>query len=482
MESVDVVIVGSRCAGSTAAAAFARLGRKVVVLDKATFPSETLSSHTMFAPAIDELKRMGAWDDVVALNPPKLRHVHFEISSEDGERATYFESLAPGTEDMGTSIQRIHLDELLVKAARRAGADVREGCTVTDLRWTAGRAAGVTYVDPQGALQTIQAKLVIGADGWFSTVAELVGSGVPYRFSHTDRAAVYRYLEDSATGSAATTVYFWHDEASQGFAFPTTPANTIIAMFIADKREVQFARSDPEAYWESKLDEHPGASERLRGLTPRSPLRIAENLSGYFRKSSGPGWALVGDAGHFKDPVIGQGMRDALRGGRMVAEHVEPHLDDPTRLDAALREWERERDRECRLAYLLAVHESRMESATPGMVSMIGALSALNLPLAQALSGRSGESLKVLTPGKMLKAAVIAVRTSERPVSCARDLMKLTPVLAKVVRSARQKQFRDHRWINDFENTDGGWAREENAAKTRDAGPAPLLESVGKAG
>jgi 2-polyprenyl-6-methoxyphenol hydroxylase-like FAD-dependent oxidoreductase len=95
----------------------------------------------------------------------------------------------------------------------------------------------------------------------------------------------------------------------------------------------------------------PGLAERLRDCRQASKVRAATGISSYFRRSTGPGWVLAGDAGHFKDPVTAQGIRDALRHGRELAAAAAPVLDDPRALDAALRRWERERDRDCLEVY-----------------------------------------------------------------------------------------------------------------------------------
>ncbi len=92
-------------------------------------------------------------------------------------------------------------------------------------------------------------------------------------------------------------------------------------------------------------------AERLAGCERVTKIRTSYEHPPFFRISSGPGWALVGDAGHFKDPVIAQGIRDALRFGRLLGEAAAPALDSPAHLDAALAAWERNRDAECLDSY-----------------------------------------------------------------------------------------------------------------------------------
>ena len=92
---------------------------------------------------------------------------------------------------------------------------------------------------------------------------------------------------------------------------------------------------------------------------------LGGSLSSYFRHSSGAGWALVGDAGHFKDPITAQGIRDALRFGRLLGEQAAPALDDPAALDEALGAWEHRRDEECLETYHWTNFVARAEPVGP---------------------------------------------------------------------------------------------------------------------
>ena len=164
----------------------------------------------------------------------------------------------------------------------------------------------------------------------------------------------------------AETYYQWREGDSFAFAFPSAPVGTAArAVHGPSRRGIRGAQRDPEGYWRRKLDEHPGLRARIAGATPRRTRKIRSTgeTPAFFRASSGPGWALAGDAGHFKDPVTGQGMRDAMWMGRTLAEKVLPVLDDPLAVDRATRVWEAERDRALPAGVSLRQHGHEASSA-----------------------------------------------------------------------------------------------------------------------
>jgi flavin-dependent dehydrogenase len=318
VERFDVVVVGARLAGCALAAPLARSGRRVLVLDKMRFPSDQLSTHVLMPAGTSELARMGALPRILALDPSRVRYVQIEVEGvvcRERVRAA-----ADGT-DFGVCVPRDLQDEQLVEAAREQGVEVREGCAVSALSWSAGRVAGVRYRDARGSDHAAGASLVVGADGRRSTVAALVGAWHPYRVSRNGRGLVFRYMDDPRAGTAdAETYYQWREGASFAFAFPTTPAGRLLVLLMGHRDEAGAARREPEDYWRRKLADHPGLAARVAGAPPGSKLRSTGDTPAFFRASSGPGWALAGDAGHFKDPVTGQGMRDAMFAGRTLAE------------------------------------------------------------------------------------------------------------------------------------------------------------------
>lgn len=350
------------------AAPLARAGRKVVVLDKAAFPADTLSTHVLFPMGVNEVAHIGALDRILALNPSRITHLQVDLVGVS--RTERFQQV--GEIDYGISVPRIDQDIALIAAARDAGADIREQCTVGDVIHEGGRAVGVTYVNSRGITQEIRAKLIVGADGRYSTVAQQVGEWEPYRRSRNGRGMVFRYMDDPAADTNwASTMWEGRTHDTIAFAFPGTPKGRLLVLFMGPRAEVAEARAEGEGYWARKVAEFPILAERLVGAQNRTPLRATEQTHAYFRRSSGPGWALIGDAAHFKDPLLGQGMRDAMWMGRRLAEHVVEVLDDPKKLDKAARQWERARDLEVLPTYHYGNLETRIPALPPALIKAV---------------------------------------------------------------------------------------------------------------
>ncbi len=417
MEQADVVVVGGRLAGCAVAAPLARAGRKVVVLDKMSFPSDQLSTHLLMPAGTSELSMLGALPRILALNPTRVR---WTTLVAEGITCTERLRPAPDGTDFGVCIPRDLQDVCLVEAVREQGGEVRERCTFAALHWRAGRVAGVRYTDEHGDERDIAASLVVGADGRRSSVAAQVGAWTPYRVSRNGRGLVFRYLDEPQPQTSAAQMYIqWREAHSFAFAFPSAPAGRLLILLMGHRDEVGAARGDPEGYWQRKLDEHPGLARRLAGVDKATytKLRSTGDTPAFFRASSGPGWALAGDAGHFKDPVTGQGMRDSMWMGRTLAEHVLPVLDDPPAIDRATRVWEAARDRDCLPAYHFANLDTRVERQSPALCELVRDAGRTTEPDLTDLFGRARTLQQIAPPPRMARAVVAALWRGERPRS-----------------------------------------------------------------
>lgn len=358
-EHTDVVIVGSRCAGSAAAITLARRGRAVVALDSAVFPSDTLSTHLLFTHHWAELERVGALDRVLALGAP--------LHTSAGLGAPGVETIGPSSRCHGLSaggcVRRPGFDLALVQTAREAGAEVREHARVTELiRDPTGRVSGVRFRQRDGSTGAITAKLVIGADGRKSTVARLVGARA-HHYWPNQRMMAYAYFTDTHAESRNLAMQWrYHDDLVT--IFPCD-GDQLVALQMPPVRRADEYRANRAAAFEATIARIPPYAERLTGCTPASKVLVSYSHPSYFRYSHGPGWALAGDAGHFKDPVTAQGMRDALRFGRLLGEAVAPFLDEPDRLDRALAAWELDRDAQCLSMYQWANMLGRGDTVSP---------------------------------------------------------------------------------------------------------------------
>ena len=363
-ETADVVIVGARCAGASAATAFAGAGRRVVMLDKTSFPADTISTHLLWPAGVAELARVGALERVRALGAPEMPEAFASGAGIDLQGRF---SPVDGY-DYALCVRRPGLDQALIDTATTAGAELRERVRVVDLLREGDRVAGVRYADRDGEEHDLRASLVVGADGRRSTVASLVGTTEPYRANANERACYYAYFDDPRSewrGIAAQ----WRDGAELATAFPCDGDRTLVLLMPPVERVAEF-REDLEGAYRDTIASMPGIRERLSGCELATKVRSSVDTTSYFRRSSGAGWALPGDAGHFKDPVTAQGIRDAVRFGRLLGEAAASVLDDPDALDSALLGWERDRERECLLTYQWTNLAARAEAMSPVEVEL----------------------------------------------------------------------------------------------------------------
>jgi 2-polyprenyl-6-methoxyphenol hydroxylase-like FAD-dependent oxidoreductase len=151
----------------------ARRGRRVLVLDRNPFPSDRMAStHMVWHSGVEYLSRWGLLDRLVATGCPPMRNFNLDL----GELVLAGHAPPAGAVGQAYAPRRLVLDDLLVTAAREAGAEVRTRCSVRDLIVQDRRVAGVGFVDEHGTTQEARASLVIGADGERSTVARLTGA------------------------------------------------------------------------------------------------------------------------------------------------------------------------------------------------------------------------------------------------------------------------------------------------------------------
>lgn len=363
VEYADVVVVGARCAGSAAAIALAKAGRHVIGLDSSRFPSDTLSTHLLWPAGIAELETLGALEKVRALGAPPLPiAMAVAVGPQYTVRAPYtpYEGI-----DYAMCVRRVGLDASLVATAREAGAEIRERSRVTELVWADGRVAGVRYTDADNVFREIRAPLTIGADGRSSTVASLVGvRDTPYLHVPSGRNCFYGYWRDNKPEWRQTAV-MWRVDDLLGTAFPCDDGLVLCLLQPPVGKSPNRVTGGVEEFYRGMIEQIPGLRERLSGCELEGKVRSGLNIASYFRRSAGAGWALAGDAGHFKDPVTAQGIRDALRYGRQLGEAVASLLDHPVALDAQLDAWEQRRFRECIDIFQWTNRQARGEPLTP---------------------------------------------------------------------------------------------------------------------
>ena len=306
-----MVVVGARVAGAGVALLLARHGLRVLVVDKGRHGTDTLSTHALMRGGVLQLARWGLLPGIVAAATPPVRRATFlygterlavEVKPRDGVDALY----AP---------RRTVLDRLLVDAAIEAGVEVSYGVWVNEVtRRPDGRVGGLRLRGHDGWEQPVDAALVIGADGVRSTIARLVGSAITRQ---DDRAAanVFGYWSNLPVDG-----YRWYYQPGSSVgAIPTNDGLTCLFASVPADRFGDCFTGDVAGGYRRVLDDA-GAdlADLLRDARPAGPLRGFAGVPAFFRRSAGPGWALVGDAAYFKDPITAHGITDAL----IDAEHL----------------------------------------------------------------------------------------------------------------------------------------------------------------
>ena len=363
-DKFDVIVVGARCAGSPLATLLAREGLKVAVVERAAFPKDTLSTHIFQAPGINFLKRLGVYEHV--LDTGARTYTRVDLRQEDFQ-GTLDVNQRPGDEGAFMSVRRFVLDPILRDAAADAGAEVLMSTNVTGLRRDGSRVAGVTAVC-QGQERTLDAKLVVGADGRNSTVGELAGAR-KYNVVPNARFGYWWYFADANPGPDPALVYHrW-----EGRFIIAMPADGGLYQVIElpDMSFVPEFRTDREAAFMAHAQSCRPVAEVLAGAHPVGKMFGVLKFECFFRESAGPGWALVGDAGHFKDPAPGQGIADAFRQAEALAPVVVGAVNESdAALDAAVAAWARWRDRDAAEHYWLAADFGAAGSAPAVVVEI----------------------------------------------------------------------------------------------------------------
>ncbi|GIH11524.1 FAD-dependent oxidoreductase [Rhizocola hellebori] len=335
MMTYDVIVVGARVAGAATAMLLARRGLRVLALDRVAFPSDTISSHQVQLPGVALLHRWGLLDQIRASGAPPTREVRFDtpevvlqgrFPQHQGVDALY-------------SPRRTVLDSVLVEAARAAGAQVRENFRVEELVFSDGRVTGVRGSERGGSSIVESASLVVGADGKHSMVAAAVGAA-SYRQRPVRAFASYTYWSGAPMIGGA----IYQRPQRTVAVFPTNDNLTMVYVS-APLAEFGTFRADIEGHYLKTLDLCGDLGDRIRAATRAERIRTTPDQPNTLRRSHGPGWALVGDAGAVMDSISAQGISNALRDAQLLADAIAAGFDGTKPMAAALADHQRRRDR-----------------------------------------------------------------------------------------------------------------------------------------
>jgi 2-polyprenyl-6-methoxyphenol hydroxylase-like FAD-dependent oxidoreductase len=309
----DAIVVGARCAGAATAMLMARAGMRVLVVDRGAYGTDTLSTHALMRGGVLQLHRWGVLPRIRGAGTPAIRSTSFHYGEDVIELPI---KPAHGCDALFAP-RRTILDRALVDAAREEGAELRYGHALISLVHDCnGRVTGAVLLDPAGAEYSVAAELVIGADGIGSAVARLTGAPVLHQASHAT-AVIYGHYR----GLRATGYRWYYRPGVAAGVIPTNDGAHCVFISAPPSRFRDELRHDLDAGYRRVLEEAaPEIGVELGGAALETRLWAFAGRRGFLRQAAGPGWALVGDAGYFKDPLTAHGITDALRDAELLAE------------------------------------------------------------------------------------------------------------------------------------------------------------------
>ncbi|MCU9850101.1 NAD(P)/FAD-dependent oxidoreductase [Defluviimonas sp. WL0024] len=310
----DAIIVGARCAGASTAMLLARRGAKVLVVDHDQPGTDTMSTHALMRAGVFQLRKWGLLHAIVGAGTPAVRRTSFiydgealdiDLKDEEGIAALY----AP---------RRTLLDVTLAEAAAVAGAELRYGTGFTGfITDDQGRVIGAKVRTPSGIIREVRAPLVIGADGRRSSVARAAGAQVT-RTAQNTISCLYQYVRGLPNRG-----YRWHfAPGAAGGVIPTNDGLSCVFVGLPPELQAEVRKAGPQNLEKIASRFVPALADDLAGADATSVPVLFSGLPGFFRQSAGPGWALVGDAGYFRDPISAHGISDALRDAEILADAV----------------------------------------------------------------------------------------------------------------------------------------------------------------
>ena len=361
----DAIVVGARCAGSPTAMLLARKGHRVLLVDRATFPSDTVSTHIVWPHGAECLDRWGLFDRLAATNcPPIALEMVFDLGPF---------ALRGGVPDAnrgrgGFCPRRTVLDKLLVDAAAESGVEVREAFTVDRLIWDGDAVVGIAGHSRGGAPVEERTRVVVGADGVHSLVAKAVRAD-----EYEAKPPIATYFYSYYSGFDASDVEQYVRDGEGAACFPTNDGLTLIAG-VWPSRRFEEIRSDVEGKIANVHRSAPSVADRLRSARREEKWTGTAGVANYFRKPYGRGWALVGDAGYDKDPLTAQGISDAFADAQSLADALDGAQCGRRPYEAVLGEHHASRDQRVKPMYDFTCELATLTPPPPHMQQLFAAL------------------------------------------------------------------------------------------------------------
>jgi 2-polyprenyl-6-methoxyphenol hydroxylase-like FAD-dependent oxidoreductase len=377
----------------------ARKGYRVLAVDSAKFPSDTVSTHLLHPPAVAALERFGVLERLKATSCPPIEKYSYDfgpftIAAPPGK---------PG--QVAYCPRRTVLDNLLVDAAAAAGAEVRESFSVDELVVRDGIVTGIRG-HANGKNVAESARVVIGADGRHSLVARGVRPE-QYQEQPPVQVSYYSYFSNLATDVFATYVRPYR-------AWAVMPTHDGLTLVICGRPIAEFEeyRSDIERKFFEAFELAPAFAERIKGAK-REARFAGTSVPGYFRKPFGPGWALVGDAGYNKDFITAMGISDAFRDAELCAAALDEVFSGRQSFDTALLAYQRARDEQSMPMYQFTNQFAPLAPPPPEMEKLLAAAHASPRASAEFVQVTAG----VRSPAEFFSEANVQSIFDERRAS-----------------------------------------------------------------
>ena len=391
-QEYDAIVVGARCAGSPTAMLLARKGYRVLVVDRASFPSDTVSTHVIHAPGIAALTRWGLFDKVAASGCPPVETYSFDFGPftikgtprpVDGISSAY----AP---------RRTILDKILVDAAADAGAEVRERFAVDEVIVEDGVVVGIRGHDEGGASVVERARVVIGADGRNSHVAKAIHLE-EYNEKPMLQWSFYTYWSGLPVDGFEIVI-----RPDRGWAAVSTNDGLTMLVVGWPYAESSAYKADVEANYLKTLELAPDFAARVRGAK-REERFAGGSVPNFFRKPFGPGWVLVGDAGYNKDPITAQGISDAFSDAERCSTALDEVFSGRASFGDTMSAYQRTRDAHAMPIYEFTTQLATLELPPPEMQQLLGAIYGNQ----EAMDGFAGITAGTVSPVEFFDPAHI---------------------------------------------------------------------------
>ncbi|WP_157721814.1 NAD(P)/FAD-dependent oxidoreductase [Tumebacillus avium] len=319
MKTYDAIVVGARNAGATLAAYLGKSGLQVLLVDRSFFPSDVISTHTIFNNTVETLRDLGVMERLLTDDAPPIGRTRAQFNDAviEGQMPVY------GEEADSYCFRRTHFDKVLLDfACEQPGVTAVEGFRVTDLLREGDTVVGVRGQDREGNVTEYRARIVIGADGRNSIVRKAAGA-VKKTSTPSQYASLYAYFSNVEQMSDEVQFELYTREIHRAYLFPTSNQQVCVVMQVplCETGWIERFKREPEQAIRDYYKVYfPRPSERIADAVMEEPLRGLYSYENYWYEGMGQGWALVGDAICFKDPGVGQGMHDAIFGARMLSE------------------------------------------------------------------------------------------------------------------------------------------------------------------